>query len=87
MFPPVTLGADDLIPLGWTFFLPRRRRDVLRLVLLAGTGAETLLQEADLLAERIDAVELLEGVSQEGGFLGQALIQRQREEAVERSQN
>lgn len=47
------------------------------------TCAETLLQEADLLAEGVDAVQLLEGVGQQGGFLRQTLVQRQREEAAE----
>lgn len=51
------------------------------------TCAEALLQKANLLTERVDAVELLEGVGQQGGFLRQALIQRQWEEAAERGQH
>lgn len=39
------------------------------------TGAQALLQEADLLAEGVDAVQLLEGVGQERGLLRQALVQ------------
>lgn len=57
------------------------------LILLAGTGANALFQEADLLAERVDAVQLLERVGQEGGLLRHTLVQRQGVETVKRSQH
>lgn len=40
------------------------------------TGSEPLLQKADLLAQRVDAVQLLEGVGQEARLLSNVLAQR-----------
>lgn len=54
-----------------------------RVSLWSLTCAEALLQEADLLAEGVDAVQLLIGVGQQGGFLHQALVQRRWEEVAE----
>lgn len=47
------------------------------------TCAKALLQKADLLAEWVDAVQLPKRVREQSGFLCQALVQRQREEAAE----
>lgn len=47
------------------------------------TCAETLLQKADLLAERVDAVQLPKRMGEQSGFLCQALVQRKWEEAAE----
>ena len=57
------------------------------------TGSESLLQEADLLTQGLDAVQLLQGVRQEAGATdhaqtaGHALLTSQWEESGERRQH
>lgn len=55
------------------------------------TGSDTLLQEPDLLAERVDTVQLLQRMRQEVGPLGEEAVTVshivQREERGEGSQN
>jgi len=51
------------------------------------TSADALLQEADLLAEGVDAVQLPEGVRQQAGPLRPALVRRWREEAADGRQH
>ena len=59
----------------------------LKLCLYPLTGSEAFLEEADLFAERVDAIQLLEGVGQEAGFLRHALVQRHGEQTGERGQD
>lgn len=71
----------------WRYLVGEGDPVLLFLILLAGTGSEAFLEEADLFAERVDAIQLLEGVGQEAGFLRHALVQRHGEQTGERGQD
>ena len=47
------------------------------------TGAQLLLQEGDLLAQRVDAVQLPEGVGQEAARVREPALQGARGQAVQ----
>ena len=47
------------------------------------TGAQLLLQERDLLAQRVDAVQLLEGVGQEAAWVRESVLQGSGGQAVQ----
>lgn len=73
-FIPIVLWT-----LVWRYLVGEGDPVLLFLILLAGTASEAFLEEADLFAERVDAIQLLEGVGQEAGFLRHALVQRHGE--------
>ena len=51
------------------------------------TGTQLLLQEGDLLAQRVNAVQLLEGVGQEAARVREPVLQGPRGQAVKRGQH
>ena len=51
------------------------------------TGAQLLLQERDLLAQRVDAVQLLEGVGQEAAWVRESVLQGSGGQAVQWGQH
>ena len=51
------------------------------------TGAQLLLQERDLLAQRVDAVQLLEGVGQEAAWVRESVLQGAGGQAVQWGQH
>lgn len=51
------------------------------------TGAQLLLQEGDLLAQRVNAVQLPEGVGQEAARVREPVLQGPRGQAVKRGQH
>lgn len=50
---------------------------------VALTGPQLLLQEGDLFAQRVNAVQLLEGVSQEAAGVREPMLQGPRGQAVQ----